>query len=473
MLKKEQIKNKLRRGYSPIESATDSKLASIFKSAYRPLVDKRELYFLFELFETNEVRLRAWSFLGLHNVIMKNPLLRDDAKSRLHNIIIDLLNDERKIEYFGGSIEIKVSLREHHVRRLSDLDTALTFEPVFEYIKSLNFKTDIVVTELFENTLTKSPDNRVEKLILEHAENAELTNLSVINQLVNAFENLGLKDEVQEKERITKIFQSYLESLKKSITDAPKREKLKRNILRVGAVIELNLEAEILEFLETLSKPYNELYQIAEKYKANEKFTSILQKKIKETDNPHFMKDLLITLIAVKEEIENWDKLLLDNLIKFQLLDEDLITEISKADFLSENIIIDFFEAEDQWQVEFVREFLKNNPEKMDIWSKFRNEFIKILEVDYDDPNLRDKKETALKIIIDLEKEDMAKYCVDNFKNIENEELRKLALFALINFGNEALLLEVKSFIKEDKKLTDFVVNFWRKLERRDYKFYY
>ena len=138
-------------------------------------------------------------------------------------------------------------------------------------------------------------------------------------------------------------------------------------------------------------------------------------------------------------------------------------------------MLIDFLSSGDQWQVEFIREFLKQNPEKMDEWSKFKNEFILILkrfDAPIDIPT-KLKKEIALKIVIDLERKDMIEYCVKNFKNIENEELRKLALFALINFGTETQMLEFKAYIKIDKKLTDFVVNFWKKLERRDYKFYY
>ncbi len=148
---------------------------------------------------------------------------------------------------------------------------------------------------------------------------------------------------------------------------------------------------------------------------------------------------------------------------------------MQKSELFNEEKLIEFIVKGELWQNEFVREFLKNNPEKMDQWSNFRKQFINILET-FDSPIdifTQQKKEVALKIIIDLERKDMIKYCLDNFKQIESEELRKLALFALINFGNEDLLLELKSFIKPDNKLTEFVVDFWKKLERHEYKFYY
>ena len=44
--------------------------------------------------------------------------------------------------------------------------------------------------------------------------------------------------------------------------------------------------------------------------------------------------------------------------MKFQLIEEDLIVEAQKAELFSENMLIDFLSSGDQWQVEFIREFL-------------------------------------------------------------------------------------------------------------------
>ena len=90
MSQKERIINQLRRGYTPVEIATDDRLAKIYKSAFKPKADKRDLSFFMELFETNEVILRAWGFLGIYECVVNNPPVREEIKAKLKLIIKEL-----------------------------------------------------------------------------------------------------------------------------------------------------------------------------------------------------------------------------------------------------------------------------------------------------------------------------------------------------------------------------------------------
>ena len=80
-----------------------------------------------------------------------------------------MLNDHREVIYYGGSSEIRTSLREHHVRRICELDNFLTFQPVLEYCKSFEGEPDDVIIDLIEKILSKSPDPIIESLILKYA----------------------------------------------------------------------------------------------------------------------------------------------------------------------------------------------------------------------------------------------------------------------------------------------------------------
>ena len=492
MLYKEKIIKQLRKGYSPIGVGPKERINSIFNNAFKPLIDKKDLDFFFELFETNETRLRAWGILGIYHILKDKIIEEAEKKLRFHKIIIDLLNDKSEIEYFGGSIEIRTSLREHHVRRICELDKSLIFEPVYEYIQTSERKTDEVIGELLENVLTRVPDSRVEPLILHHAKNINHKNFGLKFHIINAFENLGQNSALKNKEAITNIFKAYLKDIEEDKTEfenqnerrkleiANKKKKLQENVFKVAAVLSLDLEEETLEFLDSLAHPYKALHQIAEKYKNNERFKSILLKKLKESNNPHFIKDILIAILVLKENIQNWKDLIIENLNKFQIVDGDFIVEMQKVDLYSEDMLVNFLIKGDKWHLEFIREFLLNNPEKLNKWSKFRDEFIKILKSfkpaneGWDEyPNLKEKKELVLKLLIDLERKDMVEYGLDNFRNLEDSQLKKIALFVIIKFGKEELWLELKRFLKNNKESAELFKKFWRNLEIRDWEFSY
>ena len=489
---KEKALSQLRKGYTPIETGPDEKLNSIFKSAFKQLVDRKELGFFFELFDSNETLLRAWAFLGIHSILNEKPIGDNKKIVRLQNIIIELLRDDRKIEYFKGSLDTQTSLRAHHLTRICELDESIIFEPIFEYVSSTKEATDEVVGNLLEIILSKVSDSRIEPLILQHAQNVSQQDFSVQFHIIKAFENAGLISQLKEKDSITEIFKNYLKYIENDKSELKetnerikldiivKKKNLKETIYKVAAELELDFEKETLAFLSALSTPYNGLKQIAERFKNNENFKSLLLKKLKESDNPNFIKDILTGIIILREIIPNWKDLAIEYLNKFEFIDVDLIVEMQEANLLDETMLVKFLNEGEDWQLEFIRGFLLNNPEIFNNWSKFRSEFINTLKFikksdeKWDNyPRFKEKKEMALKILIDLEKTEMIEYCVDNFIHLDDTELRKIALFAIINFGAEDLWLKLKNILKDNKEAAEFFKKFMRNMERKEWKLYY
>lgn len=486
MSAKEKIINQLRKGYSPIEAGPKENINKIYKNFFKPRVDKKDLDFFLELFESDEPRLRAWGFLGIQNILKDSIVYDEEKKIRIQKAIIDLLNDKREIDYFGGSTEIYTSLREHHVRRLCELDKTLILDPVYDYVQSSEGIMDEVIGDLLERVLAKVPDSKIEPLLLKHTENIGWKDYSLKSNIINAFENLGANRPIKNKDTLLNIFKTYLKDIEKGITELGeteekrKLEKIRENIFKVAAVLDLELETETLEFLDALTHPYNDLPLIAKKYKSNAKFKSILLNKLNKTHNPNFVKDILTAILVIRENIDNWKDLIMDNINKYQIVDGDLIIEMEKANLYNEEMLVNFLSEGDKWQLEFIREFLVNNPEKLDSWSKFRNKFTNVLKT-FKSPieshnkytNLRAKKELALKVLLDLEKKDMTIYCLENFKELEDDDLRKIALFTIIKFGKDDVLLELKKYLEKDKKSSELFKKFWRSLEVRDMQFYY
>ncbi|MFX1338317.1 MAG: hypothetical protein ACFFDK_06890 [Promethearchaeota archaeon] len=483
---KEKIVKQLRKGYSPIEAGPNENINKIYKNFFKPRVDKKDLDFFIELFDTNESCLRAWGFLGIQNILKDSIVYDDEKKTKIQKIVSDLLNDKCVISYYGGSTEICTPLREHHVRRLCELDTTLIFEPVYEYVKTSEGKIDDVIVDLLERVLSKVPDSRVEPLLLDHTKNINPKDFTLKSSVINAFEHLGENGPIKNKDAVLHIFRTYLKEIEIEISEVGeieekrKLEKLRENIFKVAAVLDLDLEIETLEFLDKLAHPYNYLPLIATKYKNNEKFISILLKKLNNTNNPNFVKDILIAILIIRGNIKNWKNLVIDNINKYQIIDGDLIVEMEKANLYNEDMLINFLREGNKWQLEFIREFLVNNPQKLDNWPKFQNEFINVLKTfkspteDWNKyPNLKEKKELALKVVIDLEKKDLTEYALDNFKNLEDDELRKIALFTIIKLGKDDVLIELKKYLEKDKESSEFFKKFWRSLEARDMQFYY
>ena len=244
--------------------------------------------------------------------------------------------------------------------------------------------------------------------------------------------------------------------------------------------MELGLEEETLDFIESLEHPCHSLDEIAKRYRNNNRFKSIFLKKLQETVNPHFITEILKAILIMKDQIENWKDLVIDKVKKYHIIDGPLITEMEGSNLISEDMILSLLVDGDKWSLEFIREFFVNNPKMLDEWQTILEEFITILELDENSDELSDgyqeildKKEIIFKIIIDIQKEDLIKYCFENFKNLKDEKLRKIALFPILKFGNESLMLSIKELMKNDANIASLVLNFIDSLNRNDWKFFY
>ncbi|MFX1497738.1 MAG: hypothetical protein ACFFBH_09445 [Promethearchaeota archaeon] len=475
---KEKIVNKLRKGYSPIEVSPKDELTSTFKNIFKPIVNKKDLNFFLDLFDTNEVILRAWSFLGIFYILEESKIVEEDIKLRIQNVISEMLKDKREVLYYGGSTEIRTSLREHHVRRICELDNSLVFEPVFEYCKSFEGEIDYVIGELLENIVAKTPDPLIETLILRQGKKVRRGDYNLNTYIVKAFENLGKIVELKDINAITELFKMYLTEIKEEKRNNQEllnnKMELKKNIFRVAAVLALPLEEETLEFLTTLNYPFDSLDQIAKSYKTNERFKKILLQKLNESENPRLITDILKAILVLKENIENWKEIVIDYIKKYQIIDGPLIIEMQELNTLNEDKIVSFLNSGDNWSLDFIREFLVTNPEILDKLQALKREFIRILEnFDDNENNLEEKKELVLKLIIDLKKTDLVEYCLKNFEYFKDENLKKLSLFPILKFGEEKLLLALKELMKGNDEIAKFVRQFWSRLERNDWRFFY
>ena len=478
----QKIFDKLRKGYAPIELSPKANLTSTYKSIFKPLVNRKDFNLLFELFDTNEVILRAWSFLGLHHILDETSVYEEERIERIQETILKVLNDYREISYFGDLGELRTSLREHHIRRICDLNKSLSFKPAFEYCLSFDKVTDNVVSDLIENVVSKTAAQNVESLILRLANNTGIRDFHLKNQMVKSFENLSQEGDVTKLNEITSLFKSYLVQINEDkITEQEflkNVKSLQENIFRVGAILELSLEEETLEFVNSLKYPYGSLYLIAKKYYNNDKFLSIILGKLEESKNPNFISEILKAILVLKDKIENWEKIIIENVRNFQIVDVSLINDMQKSNLIDQDLIVNLLNEGDKWSLEFIRESLNDNPEMLEQWQDVKNEFIKILKLTTaktsDEKNaLLKKKEMILKLIIDLQVEELVKICLENLQSLEDKNLKKLAVFSILKFGEENLMLELKELTKKDADLAKLVLNLIDNLDRNEWKFFY
>ncbi len=479
---KQKIREKLRKGYAPVELSPKANLTSTYKNIFKPLVDRKDFNLLFELFDTNEVILRAWSFLGLHHVLDETSVYEEERIKRIQEIILEVLNDTREISYYGDSVELRTSLREHHIRRICELNINLSFKPAFEYCLSFDKVTDSVVSDLIEKVVSKTAAPNVESLILRLANNISMKSYHLKNQMVKSFENLSQEGDVTKLNEITILFKSYLSQIKEDkITNQEflkNVKSLQENIFKVGAILGLSLLEETLEFVNSLKYPYNSLYLIAKRNYNNDKFLSIILRKLEESKNPNFISEVLKAILVLKEKIENWKDLVIENVKNFQIVDERLINDMQESNLINQELIVNLLNEGDKWSLEFIRESLIDKPEMLEQWQDVKNEFIKILKLTTaktsDEKNaLLKKKEMILKVIIDLQVEELVNICLENLKSLEDKNLKKLAVFSILKFGEESLLLELKELMKNDADLAKVVLNLIDSLDRNEWKFFY
>ncbi|MEJ2296716.1 MAG: hypothetical protein P8Y23_18360, partial [Candidatus Lokiarchaeota archaeon] len=302
--------------------------------------------------------------------------------------------------------------------------------------------------------------------------------------IIRSFENLNTNVALQRKGEITLLFKEFLNYSKDQDKDdtgvLSKKRELRDLIFEVGARLELKLEAETLKFVNSLKYPYNSLDIIAEKYKDDEKFQSILLKKLHESQNPHFVMEVLKAILVIKDKISNWESLVTDNIIKYQLTDGDLIKSMKKSNLIDEDMIISLLNEASDWSLMFLREFLIQYPETLDKWEILKKSLIERLQSYKSEMReLKPSKngdrviEFIFSLIIDLELKDFLIFSLETFKRLENEKLKKMALFPILKFGEESLLIDLKKYMKEDQEVGKFVIKFLNSLERNDWRFYY
>ena len=158
MLQKDKIIRQFKRGYSPVGMSPKPEIASIYNKTFKSLIGLQHLDLFFEMAGRDETILRAWGFLGISHVLFERNIKDDDIISKVEEAILRLLNDESEINYFGGTMELSASLREHHVGRVCELHSALTFKPVLEYCKASGTMSDRVACELLEKIISKVSD---------------------------------------------------------------------------------------------------------------------------------------------------------------------------------------------------------------------------------------------------------------------------------------------------------------------------
>lgn len=478
---KNKIIGKLRSGYTPIEITPNKALSSTFKNIFKPLIKRKDLDFFFELYNMNDINLKAWSFLGIYHILENKTDIKDENKDKLHSLVLDLLNEKSEVTYYGGSVETRATLREHHVTRLVELENSLIFEAVLEYCNSFKGSPDGVIMELVEHVLSYSSEKSIEDMILHFSESIGSDEIGKKISLMNSFGNLYKKVALQRKAEITNLFKEYLEYPKdKEKNNLPKKRKLEELIFKVGALLELDLEEETLTFVDSLKYPLDSLDTIASRYKNNQKFRAILLKKLQESENPHFIVELLKAILVSKDEIPKWEDLVIDNVTKYHLSDGDLITAMQNSGLISEEMMLSFLNKASEWSLKFLRDYLIQYPERLDDWGNLNKTLIDILQ-SYNNPK-KDLSEInrdyivikfILSMIIDLELKNFLEYSLETFKRLEDEKLKKIAIFPILKFGEQSLLLDLKNYMKENQEVGKFVMQFLNILERNEWRFYY
>ena len=478
----QKIINKLRKGYAPVELSPKANLTSTYKNIFKPLVNRKDFTLLFELFDTNEVILRAWSFLGLYHILEETAIYEEERMKKTQEIILEVLNDDREISYYSDSGEHRTTLREHHVRRICELNKKIIIKPAFEYCESFDKVTDSVVSELVENVVSTTASLNVEQLILRLAFNTSIRDFSIKNQMVKSFENFSQEGIVKIKKEITNLFKSYLAQINEDkISDEEFLKSVKllqENIFRVAAILGLSLEEETLEFVSSLRYPYSSLFLIAKRYSNNNKFVSIILRKLEESENPNFISEILKAILVLKENIKNWEDLIIENIKKFQIVDGDLINDMQESKLINQELIVSLLKEGDNWSLEFIRETLIDSPDMFEQWQDVKSEFIKVLKLPVvkssDGKNsVSDKKEMILKLIIDLQIKELIYLCLENIQSLEDKNLIKLAAFSILKFGDENLMFELKELMKNDADLAKIVLNLIDRLDRNEWKFFY
>ncbi|TFG00814.1 MAG: hypothetical protein EU542_07705, partial [Promethearchaeota archaeon] len=338
----EKYIRELSKGYTPQRENAKPRIMKVYDKTFKPLVKRKDLDTFFDLYEYDDPLIKAWAFSGIYKILENKEYLYGEAKEKLENIILDILNNTKRFSYYSGDIETTVSIRTHHARRISWLHPDIVFEPVYEYVKSKAPEMDKVIGELLEELLSKTNEPKVEDLLLEYAQNIYSSDIEGKRKIIQAFKNFGETTDLVHKEQITELFRTYLQDLwqKRKSSKNNKlpndQQELEQELIKIGALLDLDLEAETLIFLENLNGPFAALDQVAEHYKKNETFQSLLMEKLGNTSNQRFIKDILKAISLIKDQIPNCQELVIKKIEKYEFADTGLITNLMESNLLDE-----------------------------------------------------------------------------------------------------------------------------------------
>jgi hypothetical protein len=482
----DSIIRELSKGYTPQREGSKPRIMKIYDKTFKPLVNRKDLDTFFKLYEYEDPTIQAWAFLGIYQILENKTYLYGEDKERLDDAIMSVLHNSRKFSYVSVDIETTTTIRTHHARRISWLHPDIVFEPVYEYIQENAPEMDEVISELLVDLLSKKDDPRVEPLLLEFAENIPQYEIESKLKILRAFENYGQETALDAKDQIKAVFKGYLDMIwekrqdsgEESITDV--EEKLEQRLIQIGANLDLDLESETLRFLKNVNKPFDTLDQVAEYYKQNEEFRTILMERLEKAKTQRIIKDLLKAIAIIQNEIPNCQQLIVDKIKTYEFNDTELIINMMESGLINENIVLQMLEEGEHWELVFVRELLNLYPKKLESWEAIREEILSILTEFPDHPlskesdsELYARKKFALQVTIDLKHPELVNYCLENFLRFKDDDLRKMALFALITFGGDDILIELRKVMSKNEGTRKYVKKFWDQLERRDWKFYY
>ncbi|MBD3197153.1 MAG: hypothetical protein GF317_19010 [Candidatus Lokiarchaeota archaeon] len=482
----EKIARELSKGYAPQSDGAKPRIKKVYDQTFLSLVKRKDLRPFFKLYEYEDPIMKAWAFQGIYRILEGKKTLSEKNKDQFEQIVKDILSQTKKFSYYIGDIEDNVSLREHHANRICWLDSSLTFEPVLNYVQSHQDKWDKVIGELLLEILSQKSDPRVIDLLLTYMEDIDPSNIQDKKTIIQAFNNVGtIKDtkKLQSAEGLFKQdFKKLQHSLKTISNKGVKRNTilLMEDILTTGIKLNMDLKTETLDFLEKLDWTFPNLDQIAIDFKDNERFRTILLKKLEKTENKRLVKDILNAISLIQEDIPHSKEIIINTIQRHQFNETDLIINLMESDTLNESIILTLLEDGKPWEQEFIREVLNLYPDKINEWNKIRNAITEILNTFPEDldkkeqkSHLIEQKKFALQVTIDQKNLDLLKKCLSNFLNLNDEELRKMALFAIMTSQNDDLLVDLRKEMDKDDSIKKYVTKFWKQLERRDWKFYY
>ena len=153
---------------------------------------------------------------------------------------------------------------------------------------------------------------------------------------------------------------------------------------------------------------------------------------------------------------------------------------MQNSGLISEEMMLSFLDKANEWSLKFLRDYLIQYPERLDDWRGLNKTLIDILQsykapkMDLSEINQEYKViKFILSIIIDLELKNFLEYSLETFKRLEDEKLKKIAIFPILKFGEQSLLLDLKNYMKENQEVGKFVMQFLNSLERNEWRFYY